>query len=105
MTGLTGSTMDMGSRRGREVAGIGDNTGWGLGMDMVFIDSIQGICMQGSGLMGRATGVECIHAKMEAGMLGSSNGVLNTVLATTILGNFLIYLMGLHSFLRETLDL
>lgn len=76
----------MGSRRGPGGAGIAGSIGRGFGKVLGYIGFILVMFMLANGLMGRATGVECIPARMGVGMLGSSNGALSTVLATTISG-------------------
>lgn len=57
-------------------------------MAMEFIGSTQGTFMQENGQTGRAMGVEFTLVKMGVDLWGSSSGVSNTGLVTTISGNF-----------------
>lgn len=84
--GLMVSMMAMEWRHGRGVADIEANTGRVLGMVLEFTGFTQGMCMLGSGRMGRATDVGFIPVKMVVGMLESLNGVSNMALDTTISG-------------------
>lgn len=76
--------MAMGSKLGREEAGIEASIDRDFGTDSGCTGFTLAMFMLGSGLMGRVMAVEFIHAKMGAVMLGSSSGVLNTGLVTTI---------------------
>lgn len=55
-------------------------------MDLGFIDSTQGIPMQGNGIMDRAMGLEYKPALMAVVMWASSSVAPSTALAVTILG-------------------
>ena len=89
--GLMGSMMGMGLRAGLGEAGTGGNIVKVFDMVMGFIGSIQGIVMQGSGIMGRATVLECRLALMGVVMLGNLSVGLSMGLVATILGEFLIF--------------
>lgn len=56
-------------------------------MDLGSIGFILVMFMLGNGLMGRVMGVEFIHVRMGAVMLGNSSGASSMGLATTISGN------------------
>lgn len=68
-------------------------------MGLGSIDFLLGMCMPGSGEMGTATGVECIHVRTEAGMLGSSSRESSMGLGITIsgktIGSFLCFAANL----------